>query len=192
MMKYFKILFVAIFAILIELFVFNFDYVYLSFVTKVDKNIEYELQDATLVNWQRVNGYYISESDPMIIFNDLDTDIKNVCISVDSQPIISNLVLFYTNYNMSDSEEPLMIVWNKDPIDGEYNIEINNNVKNLRIDLGDDAGTTLKEFKLIVNPAVMNFSSARTVAMILIYVSSKLLFRLQRKPKYNIDNGEII
>lgn len=65
-------------------------------------------------------------------------------------------------------------------------VEIGDTVRDLRIDLGDDAGTTLHSIKVTINPEEFQFSISVLVAVVIIYFCCKYLFGLQKAPDYGL------
>lgn len=97
--------------------------------------------------------------------------------------------VFYTNNENENFNGELIIEYGQ-PVVGEVEIGINQYVKDLRIDLGDEEGIILDDIKMIINPINFNFSVSRIIAMISIYFLSAGLFYLQKNPDYNINEGK--
>lgn len=75
-MKSKKIILALIITCCIEIFYFNFFPIVQLLDNNVEKNIEYRLKDMLLLNWNKENGYIISQKDPNLIIEHVNTYIK--------------------------------------------------------------------------------------------------------------------
>lgn len=184
-----RIIMVLIIVCCIEVFGINF-FNTLSLVDiSIEKNIEYTLQDVQTVNWDQENEYLISQYDPNLIIGDIDTFIKKIKLDINSNQEIPYIQVFYTNNENENFNGELLVEYSQ-PVVGEVEMTINQYVKDLRIDLGDEEGMILDDIKVIINPTSFNFSISRVIAMILIYFLFVGLFYLQKNPDYNINEGK--
>lgn len=180
-------IFVTIIVICIELFVFNFNFFSFQLNKNIEKNIELTLNEAALVNWIKVNNEYISEPDPMIIYEDINVYVKSIKLYVKTKLAVNDITLFYTHDNVKEFNADNMKVINTSQDNNMYIIKINENIRDLRIDLGDVADTELLEFDLIINPSELNFSIERCIMMICIYYGALGLFSLQKTQNYQLQ-----
>lgn len=184
-----RIIMVLIIACCVEVFGINFFNTLSLFDNSVEKNIEYTLQDMQMVNWSQENEHLISQYDPNLIVEDVDVFIKKIKLDISSNQEIPYIQVFYTNNENKNFNGELLVEYGQ-PVAGEVEITVNQYVKNLRIDLGDEEGIILDNIKVIINPINFNFSISRIIAMILIYLLSAGLFYLQKNPDYNINEGK--
>jgi len=180
-----RILSIVIVALIIELLVFNFFNVIHLLDKGLEKNKEYTLEQMEIMNWERSGNDIISGLDPMIIVDDVATVVKEINIECEVNNVIPYIDVFYTN-NTYDQFNGELLIHHKQPTNTTATIKINQYVKDLRIDLGDEAGLKLSNIKVIINPTKIDFSLSRVIAMILIYFASIGLFYLQKNPEYKI------
>lgn len=185
-MKPKKIILALIISCCIELFVINFSNVVNVLDTTTEKNKVFTLDDMSLVNWNEENGYIISENDPNFIIKNVNTDIKKIKISANVNRVIPYIDIFYTNQEEEEYNGDLLIKYSNE-IEKNVEIDINQYVKDLRIDLGDEEGMILEDIEVVINPIKVNISISRIIAMFLIYLSFVGLFYLQKNPDYNIN-----
>lgn len=181
-----RIIMVLIVACCIEIFGINFFHILNVFDNSVEKNIEYTLQDMQKVNWSQGVPYLISKYDPNLIIENVNVFTKKIKLDISSNQEIPYIQVFYTNNENENFNEKLLVEYEQ-PVVGEIEISINQYVKDLRIDLGDEEGVILDNINVIINPTDFNFSISRVVAMILIYFLSIGLFYLQKNPEYNVN-----
>lgn len=183
--KFLKIILLIIFALTLELGYFNLNY-FISYLNKnQNNNIRYSLNDVTFNNWERLNEKeYISYTDSNIIIENLDTYVDEVYIEYNVNTQIPVIDVFYTIDNNQYFTADNMITINN-PND-KLTMNINKYVASLRVDLSDLEGLIIDEFTIIINPIELKFNIYRVIAMIMIYVSFKSLFLLQKNPKYDI------
>lgn len=183
-----KILIVIIFAFLIELIIFNYVEVKNELNSSVQKNIVYNIKDIKKVNWSVKNRKLISNLDPILELENLNTEVKNINIQLKGKNDIPYIDLFWTEEKneVFNADKINRINTNiKGSFNQEIKIELNKQVEDLRIDLGDNPGLELDEIKIIINYSHIRLNYARIIAMLLIYVTSKFLFSLQQNPKYD-------
>lgn len=184
-----RIIGVLFIACCIEVFGINFSNILSLADNSVEKNREYSLQDMQAVNWKQEDGHLISQYDPNLIVEDVDTFIKKMKLKISSNQEIPYIQVFYTNNENENFNGELLVEYGQ-PVKEEVEISLDQHVNNLRIDLGDEEGMMLDDIKVVINPVNFNFSISRIVAMILIYVLSIGLFYLQKNPDYNINEGK--
>lgn len=180
-----KMLLVIFIAFFIEIGIINFSNVVIFFDNTVNKNISYDINNMKIINWQKDSEKLISNSDPMLVVNNIDTNIKRIKIEVDVDKEIPYIDIFYTNSNNENFNGQKLVHFNK-KVKEKTNIEVNQYVKDLRVDLGDDVGLVLRNIKIIINPTELDFSASRIIAIILIYYSTIALLSLQKAPYYKI------
>lgn len=183
-----KILIVIIFAFLIELIIFNYVEVKNELNSSVQKNIVYNIKDIKKVNWSMKNRKLISNLDPILELENLNTEVKNINIQLKGKNNIPYIDLFWTEEKneVFNADKIQRINTNiKGNFNQEIKIELNKQVQDLRIDLGDNPGLELDEIKITINYSHIRLNYARIIAMLLIYITSKFLFSLQQNPKYD-------
>lgn len=181
---YIQVILVFIFGVVLELCWFNLDY--LMFRLKdVPKNVEYTMEDAELYNWQKTNEGYISQPDPMIVLANLNYYVENICINTTPEVDISDGAIFYTNNNIAQfgTDGMIQIV---EPLKDANVFVIGDNVKDLRVDIGESEGTVVNNVKLTINVNQLDFRFTRVIIIVLIYVVGYFLLTLQRPRKYDI------
>lgn len=152
-------------------------------------NKEYKMSDMEFVNWLQKGKYFFSEQDPMIIISEVNCDIHQIEMKPVFEGTIPYIDVFFTSNDdetfNSENMKHYILDDNVDWNDGLV-INLEQNVTSLRIDLGDASGLILKDIIVIVNPTEWHISISRIVAVLLIYIFSMLLFRLQESPNYDI------
>lgn len=179
-----KLLIIAVTASVLQLVLWNWPNWSFLLDDTVQKNLVYTLQDFQIQNWTEQNGQMTSGHDPMLMRDGIDGYVRQVRIELEADPLPPYLQVYYTNpaHPAYDGEA----VVTAQQVSSITVIDVNAEVQNLRIDLGDDSGTVLTGLTVTVNPVELHFSIAIIVAVILIYFSGKLLFSLQRAPNYGI------
>lgn len=183
-----KIIFVIIFAVAVELLIFNFNYV-LASLTPQSNNLRYSLDQIQTINWQRNGDTLVSEYDPILIIPNLNMKVRTIRIIVEASKPIRNVVVFYNNDQFPVFSEKTLIS-NTEPLVKSTTITLNQRVNDVRIDLGDEAGLTIKDITVIINPIDFDFSFSRIIAIILMYLSIIGLSVLQKAPAYQLEAGE--
>lgn len=178
-----KLIFITVFAIIMEIVLFNFPYVSGMLNRNMDKNILYNLENIEKTNWIKHDNELISKQDPMLVISDINTYVKNFELSFSIDKKIPFIMCYYTK-NKEDIFNDKMSIALTNNINDKNKITVNSYVKNLRVDLGDDAGIILKNMSIVINPVKLNFNIARVITIILIYVISTCLFYLQKGPNF--------
>lgn len=182
----FSFIFILFLSIIIEFCVFNFINISEILDNSLKKNIAFSLEDAKLSNWEKNNTEYISEFDPMIVYNNIDMYIKKIEIKTSMNKKVPYIDIFYTNKNEPEFNGKMLLKINE--VNQDTNVLIvNQYAKDIRIDIGDEAGVSLSDFSIIINPTKINFKLSRVVAIVLIYYMSVGLFSLQKSPDYDIE-----
>lgn len=183
-----RFLLVIFFACIIEIGVINFTNI-LNLLGNNSKNVVYDSNSMEKINWENNDGKLISNLDPNLIIKDVNTNVKKISIQVTSDKEIPYIDVFYT----SNGEQVFngdMLIRDSTPTKSIANINIDKLVKDLRIDLGDEPGLAISDVKVIINPAKIDFSISRVIAMIIIYYSTMGLLSLQKNPYYKKEKGE--
>ncbi|MBO5192988.1 MAG: hypothetical protein J6C22_18675 [Bacteroides sp.] len=182
-----RIMVVAVIAALIEVFVINMPFFIKSVDSSVKRNIMISTDDFTYYNWIQVNGEYVSEFDPIIVYENINTYVESVKIYVDYEGSIPYTDIFYINEDYPiPCEQTCLHNESELTCPAEINVDLGVEVNGLRIDLGDEAGLKLNSINVIVNENTLTFSWARFIAINMIYWIASFLFAAQRPPKYNI------
>lgn len=187
----YKLFFITVFAIFLEIVIFNFPYVSGMLNGNIEKNISYNLEDIEKVNWRKVDNSLISEQDPMLTISNIDTYVKDFELSFSIDKKIPFIMIYYTQ-NEDDTFNDKMSIALTDNLRDKNEIKVNSFVKDLRVDLGDDAGVKLNSLDVVINPVKLNISISRIIAILLIYIVGIGLFYLQRSPNFEdlINNDE--
>lgn len=177
---------IVVIALLVELFCFNFSYFYGLFFEDFDHNILLDLDDFEMVHWLHDGGEWVSEFDPMLIRNAIDTQITELEVRVQADRPIPYLVFFYTDEQHSEFCAEAMIT--STPVsDNVFSVQVDKYVQDIRIDLGDDAELRVSGMDLMLNPLYLNFSVSRYCAMLVVCFGFWALNRLQQSRNYYID-----
>ena len=181
-----RILVIAIAAAAIQFVLLNWSSWKLLLDDTMQKNKAFSLQDFELVNWMEKDRETISLQDPMLIHKDINMLIEQIQINFESDPLPPYVQVYYTSSNhKSFYEEAVVKMQGANPT---ITVEINEKVKDLRIDLGDDPGIVLQSLTVTINPVEFHFSIAIEVAVIMIVLGGALLFSLQREPDYGLSD----
>ncbi|OSA93998.1 hypothetical protein [Clostridium botulinum] len=175
---------VLIFSIFLEVFCFNFN-VFYSKLAKL-QTTTYNMKDSELYNWSKTQDGIISNNDPNIVIQDIDYELRNIAIIPETNQTIPYVEVFYTLENKDEPLIPEHKITDNDKFNKIKIINIGKKVNSIRIDLGDDAGLELKDFKIITNYYVFKINIWRIIFINIIFWGLKLLFALQKPPKYNI------
>lgn len=179
----FKSIVIILISMIIEVGFFNFNYIKEIIKDTPDSNIKYDLKNVKLENWDKSGETITSKADPMIIITDVNKDIKTIKIQCKTNKPIPYIDFFYTNTERAEFNGDMLL--RIDNVKGNINVyDINQSAKDIRLDLGDNAGLVLTDFALTINPVDFNISISRVTAIVLIYLISSGLFSLQRSPNY--------
>lgn len=177
----YKVVIVLLIGVTLELGYFNFDYFreYMDKSTK--KNILYTMGQMEIQNWTTTDTGLVSEIDPMLIIRGVDTKVKRIKLEVKTQKPTDYILLFYTNETIPIFNDSDSILYNVNEVQ-----VIDKYVKDLRIDIGDKAGTKLEHIEVIINPMNFIFSISRIIAILMIYLLGRFLFTIQQSPDYGL------
>ena len=186
MKKVKMLLTIMLVAVVMEVLFFNFTPIWDRISGRTNLNEVYSLLDCQAVNWVQVDDTLVTGSDPMLILEKINHEIREVRIESDCLEEIPYVNLFYTNDRYLQFGEGPVILQTVEDSD-VITININDTVKDLRIDLGDTEGIVLHEITVTVNPSQFQISVSRITAIILIICCGKFLLSLQRHPSYFSD-----
>ena len=179
-----KLLLVLLGAVFLEVFYFNWGTVQNNLLPEDEKNIVLTMNDWDFYNWSIYDSTYTSNLDPSIVKTNLNVDINNIEIQYLPAQTIGDVSVFYTEEAGQIVNADRMLVFSE--IESKQKLPINKHVVDLRIDLGEQAGLKLNEITVVLNPTEWNISIYRIATVLMIYVFSILLFRLQESPNYDI------
>jgi len=152
-------------------------------------NVILSLEDFETVNWQLgEEGTMESGVDPILVAGGLDMRVDKVEVMAAASRQIPYIDIFYINDKHPQYGDLYLHNELSDENSSVFTLE--DNVADLRIDLGDDAGLILRELTVFINPVKFCPSLSRIVAVILIYWGGVFLFSLQKMPDYHLDKGE--
>lgn len=183
-----KFLAAVIFATLIEIIFFDLSSILnvISNYRQPVQNKVLSIEEAQLINWDTIGGTYVSQADPMIVFEGINARINNFRIKVVMNQDIDGVTVFYTKNNSGVAGE-LKEITSIKLKNNEANVKLDDDVYSIRVDLGENAGTKINNFSITLNPLNLNFSISRVVAMLIIYFFTRALFRLHKSPEYGIE-----
>lgn len=151
--------------------------------------LELNAEILTFQNWEgsAADGY-TSLPDPMIYIERLQVPVDTITITTDLTPLPSEYTLFYTTEAGEgfNAEKMLTLA----PVTGKDRFDLGLWVESIRIDPGEEAGTALHEFTLLLNDARWHISVSRIVAMLVIWWGTAGLMALQRPADYGIRQKE--
>lgn len=177
---------VVLIGIVLECVVFNFEYMMTKLDTSKDYNIIYTQEELRKINWIEENGVLVSEFAPQLIIESLDMYVDQVSISYTSNQVVSNILLFYSSEDIPDINGDLFVQCMDEGLEKRI-VEIGSYVKDLRIDLGDESNISFQNIEIVINPVEFHFSMSRIIAIVLIYLTAKGLFKLQDSPDYGLN-----
>jgi hypothetical protein len=185
-LKIFEFVAVLAVALVLELFVFNFSYFRGLLDNDIAHNLNYDIGDFEVINWDEDDGVLVSRFDPQLVLNGINTEIKDICITAKADADIPYAVLFYTDetYPVFTGDAMLTIQGGNGNV---FKADPDWKATDLRIDLGDDAGLRLTGLDVEINPLKINISISRIIAIFIIYYGAKFLFSLQRSPDYGLN-----
>lgn len=179
----YRLIYVTIFALFVEIVLFNFSYLMGTLDKNIEKNVIYTLKDIEKINWIQNENWFISKEDPMLIISDINTYVKDFELSLSIDKKLPFIMCYYTQ-DKEDIFNDSMSIALVDNLSDKNHIKVNSYVRGLRLDLGDDAGVNLNNLSIIINPVKLNFSIARVITIVLIYITSKGLFYIQKSHSY--------
>lgn len=182
-----QVIILVILAAILQVLLLNLDYWKYQFSDNSISNMTYELGDFEVANWQVTETALCSEKDPILVLPNISCNVDRILIETQLTPTIPYLEVFYVNDVHTQYGE---VIIHEDNPKECTTVEIGDTVRDLRIDLGDDAGTILDSIKVTVNPEEFQFSISILVAVAIIYFCCKYLFGLQKAPDYGL-NAEI-
>lgn len=186
----FKLIYVIIFILIIEICIFNYNELNSLIDNSNEKNVVLTLNEASLVNWVKKDDSYVSQIDPMIVFENIDLFIKNIEIKTIINNKVPYIDFFYTDSKRTEFNGDMLLKLND--VNQDVNtIVVNQDVKDIRLDLGDEEGITLSNFIVVINPIRLNIKVARIILMLFLYYCSKGLFNLQKSPEYEVIDGGV-
>ena len=172
--------------LLVEILGFNFGYIYNSMKYSKTNNLECSLEDATMYNIKYDGQKYIADLDPQMIWCDLDLYVYGVKIEYQAKDPVDMISVLYTEEQNAEYSANTIVSTSDTGID-ETTLAIKKNIKDMRIDLGENIANEFEYIKIILNPNEFHISTARIVAMLLVIYVLKFLFWIQRP----FDFGEI-
>lgn len=182
-----QVIILVILAAILQVLLLNLDYWKYQLSDNSISNMTYELGDFEVANWQVTETALCSEKDPILVLPNISCNVDRILIETQLTPTIPYLEVFYVNDVHTQYGE---VIIHEDNPKECTTVEIGDTVRDLRIDLGDDAGTILDSIKVTVNPEEFQFSISILVAVAIIYFCCKYLFGLQKAPDYGL-NAEI-
>lgn len=178
----------VIFAVLVELAVFQGEDIWKNIDPSFSANHVYGISDFERVNWiEQDDGSLLSDPDPMLVLMECNFYTDEIYIEADAVPELPFVDIFYTNETYKVFGEKYLHI--EDVESNCATITINDNIQSLRIDLGDYPNYILTGLKVVINPAEIDPSISRILAMILIYWCGAFLFSLQKMPDYHLGES---
>lgn len=182
--RFFLVLLVGI---SIELIIFRGPQIIRLLSPKSAANQELHLSDFETANWEHLeDGRLCSGEDPILVVAGVDAHIDKIEIDVIASRELPYIDIFYINKDHPQYGELYQRCGEMEGNHAEASID--DHVQDLRLDLGDDAGLTLYDLTVRINPVEIDISIARIAAIIFIYWSGAFLFSLQKAPDYGLDD----
>ncbi len=178
-----QLILLACSAAIIELLFLNLGAWKLLMDPNMVKNRVYTLADCEKVNWEE-GEVLRSSTDPMLLLSNVGCYVERLSIQTELSVPVPYIDLFYTNERYLQYGDVLRRI--EEP-GSEAFLAIGDQIFDLRIDLGDEPGTELYNFTAVVNPVEIKFSFPVVVAVLLIYLTAKFLFSLQKIPDYGLE-----
>jgi hypothetical protein len=131
------------------------------------KNLSYDILQVEKINYTHYNNSFITEENPYIVIMNVKTYIKNINISGDISVKNIPVQIFYTDSESDSFTEEKSIRKEILYFDTNSNIVINTNVKDIRIDLGDNAGVIIDDLRIDINPVKFKINILRMLVFTL-------------------------
>lgn len=180
---------ICLLAIALECFVFNFSFIKSLVNASKIYNVEYHLENMSMIHWtQMADGFY-SDEDPQLIIENVDTKVDSINIQYHIEGHISQITLYYTNTE-NQSFDAGFGVQADSVLQDNTNIKVDGYVKDLRVDLGEEPNLLLNDVTVVINPVTFCFSWSRFIAVLMIYLSAKGLFHLQSPLDFSLEEIE--
>ena len=174
-----KLLLVVLFSVLLEFFYFQRDYWIYRLDGNVKTSLTLTLEDAQAINWEISDSGMISNEDPILLFLIDPIYVYNLKVSYKTIPDIETCTVIYRDAQNELKSTAVTAV------SGNFNVLMRENLgTELRIDLGEAAGTRLDEITVVINNVPFTPSLSRIIAVILIYICGVYLFKIQEMPDY--------
>ncbi|MBM6974895.1 hypothetical protein [Intestinimonas butyriciproducens] len=181
-----RIILSVLFSVMIEIILFNFSALeaYLDKVTPLVLSID----QFTYLNWEETNGQMVSLPDPIIYVEGIEVRIDTMVLELDAQPMPQTCTIFYTVRDEDSFSADYMFTAPVDEQTGQAQISFpaTDTVYDLRIDVGEEAGTYLNNISVHINEYDWDVSPARIIAMLVIYWGATGLMKLQKSPDYGL------
>lgn len=177
-----RFLMVFIISILMEMIVFNHNFVIRSLQ---NKNINQLVANETITfhEFEKDGDVLRTKEDSQIVLNSIPKLANEVLVKFNSSEQIEFLVLYYILGQEQEYTDNKSIAITDV---SQYNyFQIPQNVSLIRIDFGERSGITISDLQLIINPTEFDFSTSRVVAINLLYWGAFVLFSLQKSPDYS-------
>lgn len=177
----YKVTAAAVIACMIELLAFHSGELAFALNRQTAKNLEISSTDMEYLNWKKENGIWVSETDPQIFISPR-TYVETLEVSLELNREIPFIVIYYKTDLSQEFNDAQMVF--TEQVEKNNRFTIQKPVAEIRIDLGDDAGVGIQDIRITLNPLSFQFSFARVIAMILIYVAATGLFQISKSPNY--------
>lgn len=181
----FRLLAVVAISLFIEVGMHWKEYIFLM-NSDYQKNVVYEQSEIEYLGWREEGHCLVSEFDSIFYIEELDMNLHNIRIEIQSDQTIPYTEVFYTNEEYPVITGELRIL-EQQAFKDFIVIDVDSYVKDIRIDLSDLEGIRIENIRLIFNYVKPDFSFVRVIAINLIYWAYVFLFRLQRPPKYDLE-----
>ena len=170
----------------LEVGYFQFPTLYNCFCGKTPQK-EYVLSQMQPINWHMDGAFWVSESDPAHIITNINCYVNTLDVYFDSKSEVNGVTVFYTNDTYPEIEDNTTIHISG-LIDEHFRINVKDNVDDMRIDIGEEAGMELHDAKIVVNNRKFELSYSRILLLMMVYVLGAGLFRLQKMPDYKVED----
>ena len=166
--------------VLIEVIIFNFPAVRNTLSGR--EKVSYGMERLSFQNWHEQDGRLVSESDPMILKDNLGVKATSFTVKLNAEPMPDSLLIFYTTgVNENFSADKMLVI---EPATGDDTVQLDERISAIRVDPGETEGIVLKDVSFVFNEVGWDISAARIIAMLIIYWGTKFLMSLQKNPDY--------
>lgn len=143
------------------------------------------LDDFDKANWViNEDGSITSQPDPILATYGLNKYIEDIEVHADTAAgVIYGVSLFYSNDDVQFFSADGMVRNDQIFVDS-VSLKVDKQVRDLRIDLGEEPGLVLNNVYFVINPDGRQFSLSRFIAVFIIVFATYGLFTLQSRPKY--------
>ena len=148
-----------------------------------NRNLTFTLDNIVMYNWSKENDtLFYSELDPQIIIQDLNCYVNDVKLYInmnnDSNEQLSSQI-FYKQHNENEFTEKNSYTTQLIKENNYYKFNVNKEIKELRIDLFNEAGKEVNIDKIEINSRQISFSMIYYLLFIVFFILIFLLYKMR-------------